>query len=111
MIETISSQMVLAGPTPVTDIVGSRGPATVISTSVQPLSDPVVIQLSKTLSNSEKLDPALLSANILRPQAQSISSPINPSTIESFFNFLIILAIIFFFYLFLHEGSQKRNSP
>ncbi len=105
MIETISSQMVLAGPTPVTDIVGSRGPATVISTGVQPLSDPVVIQLRETLSSSEKLDPALPSANILRSQTQPISSSINPSKIESFVNFLIILAIFFFFYLFLVDDK------
>ncbi|MCK5522645.1 MAG: hypothetical protein KAI83_05870 [Thiomargarita sp.] len=104
IIETISTQMVLAGPTPVSEIIGSRGPATVISAGVQPLSEPLLVQLSKALNTGEKLDPALPSANILKHQTSTVSSPINPSKIESFFNFLIILAIIFFFYL---HGSKK----
>ncbi len=109
MIETISTQMVLAGPTPVSNIVGDRGPATVISVSVQPLSDPVTILLNKELTTGEKLDPALPAAEVLTQRSKPISNPLNPSAIESGFNFLIILAIFFFFYLFLREG--KKNMP
>ncbi|MDM8563106.1 glycine betaine ABC transporter substrate-binding protein, partial [Candidatus Marithioploca araucensis] len=72
IIETISAQMVLAGSTPVTEIVGSRGPATVISANVQPLSDPLLVQLSKALNTGEKLDPALPLANILKHQTSSV---------------------------------------
>jgi osmoprotectant transport system substrate-binding protein len=108
MIETISSQMVLAASTPANEIVGNRGPATVISANVQPLSDPIVIHLSKALNTGEKLDPALPSANILKPQTRPISSPINPSKTESFFNFFIMLAIVFFFYLLLQKEKKEK---
>ncbi|HEW97655.1 MAG: hypothetical protein DRR16_29200 [Candidatus Parabeggiatoa sp. nov. 3] len=103
LVETISTQMVLAGPTPVTEIIGDRGPATVISTNVQPLADPLTLQLNKALSTSEKLDPAIPAAEILTQRTKPLSNPINPSAIESLFNLLIILMIIFFFYLFLRE--------
>ncbi len=104
LIETISSQMVLAAATPMTDIVGNRGPATVISASVQPLPSSAIIQLSNNLITSEKLDPTLPLSKVLKPETQSLSSPINPSKIESFFNFLMILAIFFFLYLFFRKS-------
>lgn len=107
MIETISTQMVLAGAKPVKNIVGDRGPATVISASVQPLSNSVTIQLNQELSTGEKLDPTLPVADILTKRAQNYSNPMNPSPVESVFNFLIILAIIFFFYLFWQEGKRE----
>ena len=108
IIETISSQMVLAASTPANDIVGNWGPATVISSNVQPLSDPKVIHLSKALNTDEKLDPTLPSPNILKPQTRPISSPINPSKTESFFNFLIMLAVVFFFYLLLQKEKREK---
>jgi glycine betaine/choline ABC-type transport system substrate-binding protein len=103
LIETISTQMVLAGPTPVTKIVGDRGPATVISSTVQPLSDPLTLQLNKALSSGEKLDPAIPAAEVLTQRTKPLSNPINPSAMESLFNLLIIFMIILFFYLFLRK--------
>ncbi|MBE9562454.1 MAG: hypothetical protein IMF12_06290, partial [Proteobacteria bacterium] len=105
IIETISTQMVLAGPTPIDNIIGDRGPATVISANVQPLSDSTVLQLNKELSVDEKLDPAIPAAYILNQQTKPLSSPLNPSKIESVFNFLIMLAIAFFFFLFIRKNS------
>ncbi len=103
MIETISTQMVLAGPTPISEIIGDRGPATVISSSVQPLSDPLILQLNKALSTGEKIDPSIPAADILTQRTKPLSNPLNPSAIESLFNFLIMLMIILFFYLFFRE--------
>jgi len=109
IIETLSTQMVLAGPTPVSEIVGNRGPVTVISTEVQPVSDPVIVQLNKELRTDEKLDPALPAAKILTQHTRPMSNPLNPSAIESVFNFLIFLILIFFFYLFVKEGQEKSS--
>ncbi|MDM8564084.1 glycine betaine ABC transporter substrate-binding protein [Candidatus Halobeggiatoa sp. HSG11] len=103
IIETVSTQMVLAGPTPIDTIIGDRGPATVISANVQPLSDSLVLQLNKELSIDEKLDPAIPAANILNQQTKPLSNPLNPSKIESIFNFFIMLAIAFLFFLFIRE--------
>ncbi len=105
LIETVSTQMVLAGPTPIDTIIGDRGPATVISANVHPLSDSLVLQLNKELTTGEKLDPAIPSADILNKQMKPLSSPLNPSKIESIFNFLIILAIVFFFFLFIRKDK------
>jgi glycine betaine/choline ABC-type transport system substrate-binding protein len=108
IIDTLSTQMVLAGPTPVSEIVGTRGPAvTVISTEVQPVSDPAIVQLNKELRMDEKLDPALPPAEVLTQQTRPLSKPLNPSAIESVFNFLLILALIFFFYLFIKEERSS----
>lgn len=107
IIETISIQMVLAGPTPVDQIVGDRGPATVISAEVQPLSDPIILQLSKELNVMEKLDPALPAAEVLTQQTRPLSNPLNPSLMESVFNLLIILAIMFFLHLYLRRDMKK----
>ena len=106
VIETVSAQMVLAGPTPVDSIIGDRGPATVISANVQPLSDSLVLQLNKELTTGEKLDPAIPAADILNQQTKPLSNPLNPSKIESLFNFLIMLAIAFFFFLFIRKDKK-----
>ncbi len=103
IIETVSTQMVLAGPTPIDTIIGDRGPATVISADVQPLSDSLILQLNKELSMVEKLDPAIPAANILNQQTKPLSNPLNPSKIESIFNFLLMLVIAFFFFLFVRK--------
>ncbi|MDM8559820.1 glycine betaine ABC transporter substrate-binding protein [Candidatus Parabeggiatoa sp. HSG14] len=101
IIETVSTQMVLAGPTPIEEVVGNRGPATVIGIGSQPLSDSLTLQLSKELGTNEKLDPALPSADILKPQTQALSKQLNPSRTESFVNLLIVIALFFFLHLFL----------
>ncbi len=110
LIETVSTQMVLAGPTPINTIIGDRGPATVISANVQPLSDSLVLQLNKELTTGEKLDPAIPAADILNKQAKPLSSQLNPSKIESIFNFLIMLAIAFFFLLFARKDEIDLNN-
>ncbi|MFK5971059.1 MAG: glycine betaine ABC transporter substrate-binding protein [Candidatus Marithrix sp.] len=110
LIETVSTQMVLAGPTPIDTIIGNRGPATVISAKVQPLSDSLVLQLNKELTTGEKLDPAIPAAEILNKQTKPLSSPLNPSKIESVFNFLIMLAIAFFFFLFIRKDKINLNN-
>jgi osmoprotectant transport system substrate-binding protein len=106
IIETVSTQMVLAGRTPVEEVVGNRGPATVIGIGAQPLSDSLTLQLSKELGTNEKLDPALPSADILKPQTKALSKQINPSRTESFVNLLIIIAMFFFLHLFLKEPNK-----
>lgn len=113
IVETISTQMVLAGPLPVSDVVGNRGPATVISAYSQPLSDPVILKLNKALGSGEKLDPTLPSAEVLKPQTKAKSNSLNPSKSDSIFNFFIIAAIFFFFHLLLRKDKEeaKPDSP
>ena len=106
IIETISAQMVLAGPKPVSELVENRGPATVISTNASPVSNPATVQLNQQLSTGEKLDPAIPASDVLTLQTKPLSNPLNPSSVESIFNFLIILALMFFFYLFIKEGKE-----
>ncbi|MDM8568816.1 glycine betaine ABC transporter substrate-binding protein [Thiotrichales bacterium HSG1] len=108
IVETVSIQMVLVGPTPISSIIGDRGPATVISANVQPLSDSLILQLNKEINVDEKLDPTIPSAEVLNQQIRPLSNPLNPSKIESIFNFLIMLAIGFFFFLFIRE--RKNNT-
>ncbi|MCK5877915.1 MAG: hypothetical protein KAG43_09785, partial [Candidatus Marithrix sp.] len=76
-----------------------------ISSNVQPLSDSIILQLNKELNVDEKLDPTIPAADILNQQIKPLSNPLNPSKIESVFNFLIMLAIAFFFFLFIREGK------
>jgi len=107
IIETISTQMVLAGPTPISEIVGDRGPATVISANVQPLPESLTRQLNQELSVGEKLDPTLPAADAIKPQTKPISSPLNPSAIESIVNLLIIMAMVFFLFIFLRADKKS----
>ncbi|MEK8016634.1 MAG: hypothetical protein VSS75_007170, partial [Candidatus Parabeggiatoa sp.] len=67
------------------------------------LSDPLILQLNKALSTGEKIDPSIPAADILTQRTKPLSNPLNPSAIESVFNFLIMLMIILFFYLFFRE--------
>ncbi len=101
IIETVSTQDILAGSKPITNIVGDRGPATVIATHAPPLSDPIILKLNKELKITEKLDPTLPSAEVLKPRTHSMTSPLNPSLVDSIANLLMILLMGFFAYLFL----------
>ncbi|WP_372368816.1 glycine betaine ABC transporter substrate-binding protein [Candidatus Uabimicrobium sp. HlEnr_7] len=102
-IETLSSQIVLAGPAKKKEFLGDAGPATAIYNKAQPLSNLSILTLNKQLQN-EELDPILPVAKILQSQTKKRVTSIS-SYESSLANMLVIIAIIYLIFLFLKEES------
>ncbi len=107
VVETLSTQLVLAGPSPQHQAVGNRGPAIIVGAKTQPISDTAILALNEALGSGEKIDPSLPSAAVLKP-----TKPLAPEGIEtqpaiSLTNLVVILVIIYLIYLFQHERHRK----
>ena len=103
-LETISIQIVLAGPTQGKQSIGDIGPATAI-TSEQGLSNRTILKLAKELGREEKLDPLLPAPQCLHHTNLKATHKINESYNVSALNALVIMAIIYLLVLFFKEES------
>jgi glycine betaine/choline ABC-type transport system substrate-binding protein len=108
-IDTVGSQVVLAGPARAANPVGSAGPGSAAIGEILPLADKSITALNEGLESAEQLDPALPSPDVLRPQAKPQAASINPSTPYSVVNLIVILVSIFLAYLYFREPPKRRE--
>ncbi|MPZ41160.1 MAG: hypothetical protein GEU95_24555 [Rhizobiales bacterium] len=99
-VDTIGAQVVLAGPAPKGDPIGTAGPGSAAVGEILPLADKSILSLKENLATEELLDPALPSAVILRPQPKQAPAEINPSATQSLVNLIVICAMIYLAYLY-----------
>lgn len=79
-VETLASQLVLAGPVVVnTDALGPQGPGASAPTPVSALADETVTTLNTALATGLGFDPAIPQAAILSPRLPAPPAPVNPS--------------------------------
>lgn len=107
-VETLSSQVVLAGPRNNKEFLGDAGPVTAMYNKAQPLSDLSVLKLNEHLKNNESLDPILPKAKILQAQSDKKQTTIT-SYESSFANLFVIIAIVYLIYLFLKEETVETE--
>jgi len=109
-LETLSTQLVLAGPTVPADQVGDRGPAIIVGARTRPISDTAILALNEALGTAEQIDPSLPVANVLRPQRPEPPGGIDTDWASSLTNLVIILVIIYLIVLFRRE-QEARHKP
>ncbi|QPH56045.1 glycine betaine ABC transporter substrate-binding protein [Pontivivens ytuae] len=106
-IETLSSQLVLAGPIVVnTDAVGPQGPGASIPTEVAALPDNTVLAINGALGTLIGLDPAIRAAPALAPTLPSPPAAVNPSSAISFMTALVLL--MFGWLIWLYARPERR---
>ena len=108
-IETISAQTVLAGPSPKEDLgTGNAGPVAV-ATSGQAISDAIILKLNSSVGVEEKIDPAIPSAKILRPQKEVVEKKLQTDYFLSGANALVLIAVVYLLYLFFAEEKRRKR--
>ncbi|WP_159592979.1 TAXI family TRAP transporter solute-binding subunit [Chelativorans xinjiangense] len=102
-VDSIGAQVVLAGPVPAADPIGTAGPGSAAVGEVLPLTSKTVTALNEALPSRETIDPAIPVSPILAPRPKPEPEPINPSTAYSVVNFLAICLMVFFLYLYVRK--------
>lgn len=110
-LDTLSTQLVLAGPTMTQDGVGDRGPAIIVGARSQPISDTAILALNESLDTAEQIDPSLPVANVLRPRQPQPPTGIDTDWASSLTNLIIILVIIYLIVLFRREQAFHHKPP
>ncbi|NSX55698.1 glycine betaine ABC transporter substrate-binding protein [Parasulfitobacter algicola] len=106
-IETLSSQMVLAGPVVEnTDAVGPQGPGASAPTDVAALSNTTVLAISNALRSDIGLDPALPGAAALTPALPAPPAAVNPSPFTSVLTAIVFL--LFGWLIWLYARPERR---
>lgn len=99
-IETVSSQLVLAGPSGERNM-GDGGPATALRMSPNPIPEGKKQELIEALGTTEAIDPAL-PVSTMAPTRMSI----NPAPWSSIMSALVLVMIGGFIYLVLRRGKN-----
>lgn len=109
-VETISAQVVLAGPAPgARDNLGETGPGFipgVVQSLPLPVPASVTLELAAALGSGERVDPKIPTAAALAPQRPAPPPPITVAPTVSVTNLLAILFICYMLYLFVREERQ-----
>ncbi|WP_299848436.1 glycine betaine ABC transporter substrate-binding protein [uncultured Roseovarius sp.] len=101
-IETLSSQVVLAGPAPVAvaSTIGEQGPGATAAPSLKPVPSSTVKALAGGITNGEIVDPVLPIAVAFAPELPEPPAAMNPSADVSVLNILIVMMFVWIFWLY-----------
>ena len=100
-VETLGTQLVLAGPSPATgDAVGDQGPSSV-AVSLSPISDSAVKTLSESVCGGVLIDPTLKQASALAPVLPQPPAEINPSADISILSLIVVLFFVWAIWLYV----------
>lgn len=99
-VETLRTQLVLAGPAPDTsDVVGDLGPSS-ISVSLSPISVAAVETLNGSIPGETLVDPVLPLAAALSPVLPDAPAAVNPSPDISILSLVIVIGLVWIFWLY-----------
>lgn len=99
-VETLRTQLVLAGPAPNTsDMVGDQGPSS-ISVSLSPISNDAVETLNGSIPGEVLVDPVLPLAAALSPVLPEAPAAVNPSPDISILSLVIVIGLVWIFWLY-----------
>lgn len=106
-VETLASQLVLAGTGPVErDAIGDQGPGTVTLAHSLPLAADTVQAINAALPNRIDVDPSLPQAPVLAPQMPDAPAPMNPAPGVSLLSVLLLLMLLWMLWLY---GRPERR--
>ena len=109
-VETLSTQVVLAGPSGEREAFGAQGPATTGTASTQPIPADTVRDLAEALGANETVDPAAPTAAALRPELDEGPQPLVADAATSIVNILATLFVVWLVYL-LVARKPRRSKP
>lgn len=100
-IDTLGTQLVLAGPAPVVgDAVGDVGPSSV-AVSLSPISDDAVKALNSAIPGTLLIDPTLKQAAALAPVLPVPPASINPSADVSILSLAVVIFLVWVVWLYI----------
>ncbi|MEO0566424.1 MAG: glycine betaine ABC transporter substrate-binding protein [Pseudomonadota bacterium] len=104
-IETLSSQVVLAGPAPAAadTTIGEQGPGATAAPSLKPVPTSTVQALSEAIPNGGLVDPVLPMAAAFAPVLPEPPAAMNPSADVSILNTLLVLMFAWIFWLYVRR--------
>lgn len=107
-VETLSTQIVLAGPPSTREAFGAQGPGTTGTAATQPIPADTVMKLNAALGSTEVVDPAVTVAPALRPQLQEEPRPLVADAAVSIVNIVVVAFVVWLIYL-LFARSPRRE--
>ena len=100
-IDTLGTQLVLAGPAPIAgDAVGDLGPSS-IAVSLSPISDVAVKALNDAIPGTLLIDPTVRQAAALAPQLPQPPADINPSADVSILSLAVVIFLVWVIWLYI----------
>ncbi len=111
-VETISAQVVLAGPAPAASgTVGESGPGYipgVVGSLPLPVPASATLALAEALGAGERVDPKIPTSAALAPKRPTPPPDINVAPAVSVTNLLAIAFMVFMLYLFVREEREHQ---
>ncbi|MCF8016614.1 MAG: hypothetical protein K9L65_13150 [Chromatiaceae bacterium] len=109
-IDTLVTQLVIAGPAPVTDsALGDHGPGASFIPNALPLTDLSVERLNAALDQDEEIYPILPQARALAPRLPKPPDPLNPSPGASLLTFGVVAMLIWMVWLLLRPAARTPS--
>lgn len=110
-VETLVTQLVLAGPGPTPYArIGNQGPGAGFAPEAPPLTDLSVKRINAALDQTEQINPILPQAAALAPELPQPPDPVNPSPAVSAFNALVLAMLVWMLWLVVRPDRLKRPS-
>ena len=107
-VETLSTQMVLAGPSSQREAFGAQGPGTTGTAATQPIPADTVRKLAAALGSNEVVDPAAPVAAALRPALEEGPQPLVADLPTSLVNILATAFLVWMIYLLFARAPKAR---
>ncbi len=99
-VDTLRTQLVLAGPAPdTTDVVGDLGPSS-IAVSLSPISNSAVETINASIPGNLLVDPVLPLAAALAPELPEAPESVNPAPDISILSLVVVGGLIWMFWLY-----------
>jgi glycine betaine/choline ABC-type transport system substrate-binding protein len=109
-VETLVTQLVLAGPAPPTQpAIGNRGPGASFMPQALPLTDASVERINAALAVRGQINPILPQAAALAPKLPGPPAPINPSPAVSLLSVAVIAMLVWMGWLLLRGAPPPRS--
>lgn len=110
-IETLATQLVLAGPAPAADVrLSAQGPGASFDSRPLPLTDQAIERINAATASSEDIYPILPQARALAPSLPQPPQPLNPSPAASALSVLAILLLSWTAWLLLRPETKSQST-
>lgn len=107
-VETLLTQIVLAGPSSQREEIGAQGPGTTGTAATQPIPADTVKKLAAALGSTEVVDPAAPVAAALRPALEDGPQPLVADLPTSVINLLAAGFVVWMVYLLFARAPKSR---
>ncbi|MEQ8655660.1 MAG: glycine betaine ABC transporter substrate-binding protein [Kiloniellales bacterium] len=100
-VDTLSAQLVLAGPAPQKgDAVGNQGPSA-IAVGLTPISGTAVKAINASITGAPLIDPTLPQAAVLTPELPAPPAEMNPSPYVSILSLAVSILLVWLAWLYM----------